>query len=109
MPSSPADNGSQPEGGRETAICVRFLDHALAEIALRQHAVVTLDQLRSLGLSERAVQWRAQRGRLHRVRRGVYALVPPDLLDGRGRWMAAVLACGPGAVLSHASAAALHG
>lgn len=41
--------------------------------------------------------------------RGVYSLIPPHLLTREGRWMAAVLACGPGAVLSHRSAAALHG
>jgi very-short-patch-repair endonuclease len=42
------------------------------------------------------------------VHRGVYALGRPDL-PVEGRWMAAVLACGSGAVLSHTSAAALHG
>ena len=48
------------------------------------------------------------RGRLHLIHRGVYALGRADL-PPRGRWMAAVLACGPGAALSYASAAALHG
>jgi hypothetical protein len=38
----------------------------------------------------------------------VYSLAPPELLSARGRFLAAVLACGPGAVLSHRSAAALH-
>jgi very-short-patch-repair endonuclease len=42
------------------------------------------------------------------VRRGVYAVGRPELTS-HGRWMAAVLACGPGAVLSHATAAALWG
>jgi very-short-patch-repair endonuclease len=45
-------------------------------------------------------------GRLHRLHTGVYAVGHP-VLGRRGRWMAAVLACGPGAALSHASAAAL--
>ena len=39
----------------------------------------------------------------------VYSLTPPSLLSREGRWLAAVLACGPDAVLSHRSAAALHG
>ena len=51
---------------------------------------------------------RRARRRLYRVHRGVYAVGRPDLTQ-RGRWMAAVLACGPKAVLSHRSAAALHG
>jgi very-short-patch-repair endonuclease len=46
---------------------------------------------------------------LHRVHLGIYALVPPTLLSRRGRYWAAVLACGDGGVLSHRSAADLHG
>ena len=45
---------------------------------------------------------------MHRVHRGVYSIAPPALLTRRGRYMAAVLACGDGAVLSHRSAADLH-
>ena len=59
-------------------------------------------------MSERAVSRRAAAGRLHRVHRGVYAVGHP-VLTGHGRLMAAVLAGGEGAVLSHASAAALWG
>jgi hypothetical protein len=70
--------------------------------------VVGLRQLRELGLSARAVQHRAARGRLHRIHRGVYA-VGHSKLTGYGHWMAAVLACGPRAVLSHRSAASLWG
>ena len=44
--------------------------------------------------------------RLQPVERGVYSLAPPQTLTVQGRWMAAVLACGPDAVLSHAAAAA---
>src|SRR5437868_953641 len=102
------------EAGRENDTRRRFLDQpsldgALACLASRQHGVVTLDQLTGLGLSARAVQYRAARGCLHRVYRGVYSLVPPKLLAREGWWMAAVLAAGPGAVLSHRNAAALHG
>jgi very-short-patch-repair endonuclease len=47
-------------------------------------------------------------GRLHRAHRGVYS-VGHEVLGNEARWMAAVLACGEGAVLSHGSAAALWG
>jgi Transcriptional regulator, AbiEi antitoxin/Protein of unknown function (DUF559) len=85
------------------------MDHVLAALGASQHAVLGLDQLRNLGLSANAVRKRAASGRLHRIHRGVYSLVPRELLTERGHWMAAVLACGPGAVLSHQKAAALHG
>jgi hypothetical protein len=70
--------------------------------------VVTLPQLQLLGLGKGGVAKRAREGRLHRIHRGVYAVGRPALTL-RGRWMAAVLAYRPGAVLSHRSAAALHG
>jgi len=79
---------------------------ALSQLAERQQGVVSLDQLRSLGLDASTVRNRVAVGRLHRVHRGVYA-VGHRLLTGRGEWMAAVLAYGPEAVLSHRSAAAL--
>jgi hypothetical protein len=81
------------------------LERAVAELAERQWGVASLAQLRGLGLGERAVQQRAQAGRLRRVHRGVYA-VGHAPLRREGRWLAAVLACGEGAVLSHVSAAA---
>jgi Transcriptional regulator, AbiEi antitoxin/Protein of unknown function (DUF559) len=80
------------------------LDVALAELAGRQWGVVSLAQLRALGIGSRAVQLRAQNGRLRRVHRGVYA-VGGATLPREGRWLAAVMASGPGAVLSHVSAA----
>jgi very-short-patch-repair endonuclease len=70
--------------------------------------VVALHQLQLLGLSKSAVSRRARTGRFHRIHRGVYAIGYPKL-TGYGDWMAAVLACGPRAVLSHRSAAALWG
>jgi hypothetical protein len=78
------------------------LDAALAALAARQHGVVSLAQLRALGLGSRGVQHRARKGRLHRLHR---AAVGHTALSRDGHRMAAVLACGPGAVLSHASAA----
>jgi len=83
------------------------VDAAVAGLALEQHAVFGLDQLVALGLSRSAVRKRVPRGRIYRVHAGVYALVPPRLLSQEGRWMAAVLACGEGAALSHRSAAHL--
>ncbi|MGH2800410.1 MAG: type IV toxin-antitoxin system AbiEi family antitoxin domain-containing protein [Solirubrobacterales bacterium] len=78
----------------------------MAELAERQHGVVSLAQLRVLGLAAGAVRERVAAGRLHRLHRGVYA-VGHASLSLRGRWMAAVLAFGPAAVLSHWDAAAL--
>ncbi|MBV9603833.1 MAG: DUF559 domain-containing protein [Solirubrobacterales bacterium] len=98
-----------PEAGRETQAHLAFLDQALAELALGQHAVFGLDQVCALGLGAAAVRLRCATGRLHRIHRGVYSLVPRELLSREGLYMAAVLACGPGAVLSCRSAARLHG
>lgn len=77
-------------------------------LAARQHGVVGRGQLVRLGLSRRGIQHRIAKGRLHLVARGVYAVGRPELTL-HGRWMAAVLAGGPGAVLSHGSAAELWG
>ncbi len=65
-------------------------------------------QLLGLGLSEAAIRHRVRTGRLHPVRRGVYA-VGRRVLERDGQLMAAVLSCGAGAVLSHTSAAELWG
>lgn len=83
-------------------------DRALARLAERQHGVVALSQLKGLGLSPSGVRTRVAAGRLHRVHRGVYA-VGHSILKNEGRWLAAVLACGPGAALSHRAGAALLG
>jgi predicted transcriptional regulator of viral defense system len=84
------------------------VDESLAALGTQQHAVFSLSQVTELGLSARAVQRRVKRARLHRIHQAVYSLVPRALLTREGHWMAAVLARGPGAVLSHRTAAALH-
>ena len=83
-------------------------DRAIARLAARQHGVVTRTQLLGLGLKSTTIGDRIRAGRLHRVHRGVYSVGHP-LLTTHGRYMAAVLACGEGAVLSHGSAARLWG
>jgi very-short-patch-repair endonuclease len=81
-------------------------DRAVADLARRQHGVVARAQLSALGLSRREIERRVARHWLHRVHRGVYA-VGHLALTRNGRFMAAVLACGEGAALSHFSAAVL--
>jgi very-short-patch-repair endonuclease len=78
----------------------------IARLATGQHGVVARRQLEAVGLGRGAVAHRVAAGRLHRVHRGVYAVGHP-VLTVNGCRMAAVLAAGPGAALSHASAAAL--
>jgi very-short-patch-repair endonuclease len=77
-------------------------------LARRQHGVITRGQLLKLGLTPRAIEHRLAKGRLHPVARGVYAVGTPQL-SHHGRWMVAVLSCGPDAALSYESAAALLG
>jgi very-short-patch-repair endonuclease len=79
---------------------------AIAALAKRQHGVVSRAQLIDLGIGRRAIQRRLESGRLRRIHRGVYA-VGHRVVSREGQWMAAVLAGGKGAVLSHESAAAL--
>lgn len=81
-------------------------DRVVAEIASRQYGIVTSAQLRATGISKDGATRRVQAGRLHRLHRGVYA-VGHKRLGNEGIWLAAVLACGDRAVLSHRSAAAL--
>lgn len=83
-------------------------DAAIAELAVRQHGVVARDQLAEWGMSLSAIDRRLRLKRLHRLYPGVYAVGHPALSQ-EGRYMAAVLACGSKAVLSHRSAAALWG
>lgn len=81
----------------------------LAELAERQHGVVSIRQLTELlGYSRNAVGRATESGRLHRLYRGVYG-VGHRRISRHGECLAAVLACGRGALLSHQSAAWLWG
>jgi very-short-patch-repair endonuclease len=81
-------------------------DVQVAQRAAEEWGVVSLDELCACGLTKQGVAVRAANGRLHRLYRGVYAVghANPPL---EGRFLAAVKACGPGALLSHYSAGAL--
>jgi Transcriptional regulator, AbiEi antitoxin len=92
-------------GGKNSPRCPQ--ERVIGELALRQHGVVSRQQLLHLGFSRRAVDRLRTSGWLRPVHRGVYATA--SRLDLRGQWFAALLACGPSAVLSHRSAAALWG
>lgn len=82
---------------------------ALAELAGRQHGVVSIRQLTGpLGYSRSAVARAVGDGRLHRLHPGVFS-VGHSSLSSHGECLAAVLACGRGALLSHYSAAWLWG
>jgi very-short-patch-repair endonuclease len=82
-------------------------ERELAELARRQHGVVTKQQLEALGFARSTIPEWARVGRLHRLHRGVYA-VGHTALSWEARCLAAVLAR-PGSVASHRTAAWIHG
>jgi very-short-patch-repair endonuclease len=84
------------------------MDRAIGALAEAQHGVVGRAQLLELGFDRGSITHRLKLKRLCQIHRGVYT-IGHRLLSQDGRWMAAVLACGPRAVLSHRAAAALWG
>jgi len=86
----------------------RAREAELARIATEQHGAVALAQLVAIGFGASTIRSRVAAHRLRRVHRGVFVVAGVPL-GSRSLWMAAVLACGPGAVLSHRAAAALWG
>jgi hypothetical protein len=99
-----SDSPSISDTRREVAI---RRGRAVAELSAAQHGVVSLAQLRDVGLGDSAVRERIACARLVRIHEAVYATGHAPL-SLNGRWMAAVLACGPGAALcGHSAAAAL--
>jgi very-short-patch-repair endonuclease len=87
---------------------MRVVERAIARVGRRQDNVITLQQLLEAGLGRGAIEHRVETRMMQRLHRGVYLLgaAPPTRM---ARARAAVLACGPGAVLSHRSAAELYG
>jgi very-short-patch-repair endonuclease len=83
----------------------RTFEETTAELAGRQHGVVTRRQLLEAGVAANTVKHRIETKRLRRVHHGVYTVGP--VLSPNTREMAAALACGPTAAVSHRSAAAL--
>ncbi|MDQ3643954.1 MAG: type IV toxin-antitoxin system AbiEi family antitoxin domain-containing protein [Actinomycetota bacterium] len=84
------------------------LGRAVWALARRQHFALARRQLLGLGMHPQAIKHRVAVGRLHPVHAGVYAVGRPEL-SRLGELLAAVLACGDGAVLSHGAAAELWG
>jgi very-short-patch-repair endonuclease len=79
-------------------------DKAVAAVARLQRGLISREQLRAMGLGRGAIEHRLASGRLHRVRRGVYQ-VGHSAAPPLAREIAALLAYGPGSVLSHRTAA----
>jgi very-short-patch-repair endonuclease len=98
-------------GRDERDDCTTFgqADGAISRLAGRQRALITRAQLRELGIGSRAIDYAIARGRLNTVHHGIYSLVPFAALPELARELAAVLACGDAALLSHHSAAATWG
>lgn len=96
---------SVPEGPK---LHTEILNRKVADLAGRQHGVLGRWQLKELGLGEKMIKTRIANSGLIRLHRGVYA-VGHRALTVESRWMAAVLAHGPEAVLSHRSAGQLWG
>jgi len=80
----------------------------LAELAERQHGVVSVWQMAQLGYSKDDVGHGLSTGRLHGIHRAAYAIGHAGI-SREGQCLAAVLSCGDGALLSHKSAAWLWG
>jgi predicted transcriptional regulator of viral defense system len=86
----------------------RERERALARLATRQHGIVARFQLRKLGFGEEAIKTRLAYGWFQHVHEEVYA-VGHKRLGQKSWWWAAVLAYGPGTLLSHHTAAVLWG
>jgi very-short-patch-repair endonuclease len=83
-------------------------ERKLARLAARQHGVIARRQLLALGFGDEAIKTRVEAERLQALHREVFA-VGHARVSRQGRWLAAVLAYGDSALLSHRSAAALWG
>lgn len=107
-PDADRDSHAQrPPGRRRSAASDVAVDRIAAALATAQEGVAGREQLRANGVSPHAVDHRVRTGRFVPVFRGVYAVGHAALSD-LGRLHAALLAAGPGAIVSHRAAAALH-
>jgi very-short-patch-repair endonuclease len=79
-------------------------DRLIGDLASRQYGVVSRSQLLAMGIGTGAIQSRLRKHYLHQLHRGVYAVGHMALVP-LAREMAAVLACGLMAAISHRSAA----
>lgn len=95
------------QGAMRTKAFTRWLGEEIWALATQQHGVIEKGQLLTLGASVDMIKRWVGNGRLRALHAGVY-MVGHGALTVRGRWMAAVLACGKGAALSHRPAARLH-
>jgi predicted transcriptional regulator of viral defense system len=110
----PTNQAEQPADGPISGARVNLSAHRrqprpdaeIARMAEGQHGLITLSQLEGLGIGRSTAHRRVEAGRLHRVHEQVFA-VGHLLLSREARYMAAVLAGGADAVLSHRSAADL--
>src|SRR5690606_32050944 len=100
-----APRSSRGPRGRPIMSVSSTIDDRVRAVAERQCGVVTREQLLNAGMSRGGLRHRLTIGRLRRLHPGVY-LVGPMLLPRARQW-AAVLACGPDAVLSHHDASEL--
>jgi len=109
-----AERGIDPAHGREAVGRDVFgelgwPDRRIGERAGAQRSLITRRQLLALGVSSDMIGRALQRRRLHRMHQGIYSLVPFPALPPLAIELAAVLACGDTALLSHHSAAAVYG
>ncbi len=81
-------------------------EREIVDLVGRQQGLATHAQMLRIGVGRRTLDRWLATGRLRAIHRDVYAYGPRPLTK-RGKWLAAVLALGPGTVLSHLSAAAL--
>jgi very-short-patch-repair endonuclease len=95
-------------GGRRRSTARAERERRLATLAGHQYGVVGRWQLVELGFGDEPIKGALASGHLHPLHRDAYA-VGHRIVTKRGKWLAAVLAMGPGAFLSHESAAALWG
>lgn len=98
---------STSTGDNDQQTCTVPAEAAIGRLAAGQHGVVARRQLATLGVTETMIRDRMRSGQLLRLHAGVYA-VGHRQLRREGIWLAAVLALGPGAALSHRDAAGLH-